>query len=276
MTENIDPNSLELSPEEEVDLQKLRMKAKFGRTFDSSEKLPTAIELQWLKNIEMFEDICDNRKTVTVRDILGDLKIKDPAGIPKAELENCLNDLLEKMSEKGILLDILADPPVIDIYNFIVNELLDFETEDMRGTGFRTHFCFEDFHPNDKYDINHLVEDFISGLSSMQLFEHLMYHLSDQVCDKNGIFVNREVIKERIRPFSEAYEDPEIKEWEIKKLDINDEKTEAELDLYIRYSVKSKDNGSHSIFSGLSNFILIKDDLGYWGIRKFNIPGLSL
>jgi len=276
MTENTNANSLELTPEDEIDLQKLRMKAKFGCTFGSSETLPPEIELQWLKNIEKFEDTCDNRKTVTVREILGDLKIKDPADIPKAELENALNDLLEKMSEKGISLDILADTPAIDIYNFIVNELLVYETEDMRGTGFTTHFCYEEFHPNDKYDINRLVEDFITGLCSMQLYDHLIYNLSDLVCDKNGIFVNREEIKERIRPFSEAYEDPEIKEWEIMKLDINHEKTEAEMDLYISYSIKSKDNGSNSIFSGLSNFILLKDDLRYWGISKFTIPGLSI
>jgi len=51
MDENNEQNNPELSAEEELELQKLRMKAKFGSVFGGSENLSPEMELEWLKHI---------------------------------------------------------------------------------------------------------------------------------------------------------------------------------------------------------------------------------
>ena len=274
MDENNEHNNPELSPEEELELQKLRMKAKFGSTVGGSENLPPEIELEWLKNIEKFEDASGSMKRVPVREILDGMIIKNPEDIPADQLQKELDDLLKKMAEKGIVLDILAKTPPIDIYNFIINELLPQVTDDMSGTGFTTYFIYEEFHPNAAYDINQLTEDFITGLSNIGIYEHIRYYLNNQVYDKNGVLISRDEMVEKIKPFGEAFEKPKIKQWEIKKLLINEDKTEAEFDVSVKYTVKSRDTGKNTVFRGIASFELVKDDMDYWGIRKFCIPGL--
>jgi hypothetical protein len=275
MDENNEHNNPELSPEEELELQKLRMKAKFGSFFGgSSESLPPEAELEWLRHIEKFEDAYSSMKRLTVGEILGDLVIEKPQGIPEDQLEKELYDLLDKMAEKGIALDILCETPADVIFNFIIDELLPYETDDMRGTGFTTHFTYEEFHPNAEYDINHVVEDFITGLCSIEFYDHIKYNLNDQVHDNRGVLISRDEMIEKIRPFGEAFEKPKIKQWEINKLLINEDKTEAEFGVSVKYTVKSRDTGKNTVFSGIASFGVVKDDMDYWGIRKFCIPGL--
>ena len=274
MDENNEQNSPDLSAEEELELQKLRMKAKFGSVFGGSESLSPEMELEWLKQVESFEDAYSSMKRVTVREILGDLIIKNPEEIPEDQLDKELDDLLDKMSEKGVDLDIICETPAIDIYNFIINELLPHETDDLSGTGFTTHFIYEEFHPNAEHDITHLVEDFLRDFCSVDYYDHIIYNLDKQVYDSKGNLIPREEMLERIRPFGESFEKPKIKEWEVKKLLINEDKTEAEFDVFVKYNVKSRDTRAKTIFSGLASFMLIKDDMDYWGIRKFSIPGL--
>jgi hypothetical protein len=277
MDENNEQINPELSAEEEVELQKLRMKAKFGSFFGgSSESLPPEAELAWLKHIESFEDAYSSMKRKTVREILGDLEIKRPEEIPADQLDNELNELLDKMAEKGVALDILCETPAEVILNFIIDELLPYETDDMSGTGFTTHFTYEEFHPNAEYDINHLTDNFVTGLCSIDFYDHIKYHLNEEVDYINDTKISRDETIEKIRPFGEAFEKPKINKWEVKKLLINDEKTEAEFDVFVKYTVKSRDNGTKTVFSGLASFILVKDDMDYWGIRKFSIPGLVL
>jgi hypothetical protein len=275
MDKNNEQNQPSLSPEEELELQKLRMKAKFGSLFGgSSGSLPPEAELEWLKHIEKFEDVYGSEKRITVREILGDLVIEKPQGLAEDQLDKELHDLLDKMAERGIALDILCETPADVIFDFIINELLPYETDDMRGTGFTTHFTYEEFHPNAEYDIDHVVDDFVTGLCSIEFYDHIKYYLNDQVCDHKDVMISREEMMEKIKPFGEAFEKPNIKQWEVKKLEINDEKTEAEFDVDLKYTVKSKDTGKNTVFSGIASFLVVKDDLDYWGIRKFSIPGL--
>jgi hypothetical protein len=277
MDEENEHNNPDLSAEEELELQKLRMKAKFGSFFgESSESLPPEAELEWLKHIESFEDAYSSMKRITVREILGDLEVKKPENMTPDQQDKELYDLLDKMAEKGVALDILCETPADVIFDFIIDELLPYETDDMRGTGFTTHFTYEEFHPNAEYDINHLTDDFVTGLCSIDFYDHIKYHLNDEVDYNNGTRLSRYEMIEKIRPFGEAFEKPEINKWEVKKLLINDEKTEAEFDVFVKYTVKSRDNGTKTVFSGLASFLLVKDDMDYWGIKMFCIPGLTI
>jgi hypothetical protein len=277
MDENNEQNNPELSAEEELELQKLRMKAKFGSFFGgSSESLPPEAELEWLKHIESFEDAYSSMKRITVREILGDLEVKKPENMTPDQQDKELYELLDKMAEKGVALDILCETPADVIFDFIIDELLPYETDDMRGTGFTTHFTYEEFHPNAEYDINHLTEDFVTGLCSIDFYDYIKYKMNHEVDYNNGTIISQDEMIEKIRPFGEAFEKPKINKWEVKKLLINEDKTEAEFDVFVKYTVKSRDTGTKTVFSGLAGFVLVKDDMDYWGIRKFNIPGLVL
>ena len=56
---------------------------------------------------------------------------------------------------------------------------------------------------------------------------------------------------------------------------INDEKTDAVFKAFISYTVSTRESKDIHRFEGNSSFELKRDDLGYWGICKFSIPGLS-
>jgi hypothetical protein len=131
--ENNDKKPDELSIEEQLELQKIRMKAKFGNMMNSSGELGPKAELQWLQQIEKFEDAISGRKMVKVREVLKDIKIKPLNKISKEELEEELNELLNEMELYKVSLSILAETPPENVYKFIVDELLDYEMEDMRG-----------------------------------------------------------------------------------------------------------------------------------------------
>ena len=264
-----------LTIEEQLELQKLRMKAKFGSLCESQNNMNAKAELAWLQHIEKFEDAINGNCKVSVKEVLGELKIKPFAEIPKEKLENELDELLNKMASKGIDLSILAETPASDIYNFITNELLDYEMDDMRGTGYTTHFTYEDFHPNDKYDIERTIENWITGLCSIEFYEHIEIELFDEVETLEGHKLTRKEMMNSIRPFGEYYENIKIKEQAEGYFTINDEKTDAVFKAFISYTVSTRESKDIHRFEGNSSFELKRDDLGYWGICKFSIPGLS-
>lgn len=264
----------ELSIEEQLELQKIRMKAKFGSLFGSSGKLDPKAELEWLQQVENFEDAMNERKMVKVREVLKDIKIKPLNKIPKEEIEKELGKLLDEMEGKKVSLSILAETPPEDVYEFIVDELLDYEMQDMRGTVYTSCFTYEDFHPNDKYDIEQTIDNWITGLCSIEFYTYIKGELYDEVETLAGEKLKKDDVMEKVKPFGKFYENPDIKKLEEENYFINEEKTEASFSAYISYTVENRETGKKVKFEGKAFFELKRNDLGYWGISKFNIPGL--
>jgi hypothetical protein len=81
---------------------------------------------------------------------------------------------------------------------------------------------------------------------------------------------------QKVKPFGEFYEHPVIKKMIEKSYFINEEKTEASFSAFVSYTVENRETNEIVNFEGTAYFDLKRNDLGYWGISKFNIPGISL
>lgn len=276
MNDHHEENDPNLSAEEELELQKLRMKAMFGAEIGGLGKLPPDMELEWLKQIEKFEDLHKNPKMVKIEEVLNDVEIKRPEELSAEETEVELKKIIEIMSERGIQLDYLEGTPATDIYSFIVNEFLPYEMDDMRGIGFTNCFSYEDFHPNVEYDINHTAEDTVRFICHSDYETFLQHNFAEEVINKEGQFISRDDFMIKLRSFMQAYDSIQINEWTVKSTVINDNKNKAELTVSLNFNLISEDKNLNEEFAGDAFFSLIYSEFDYWLIQRSEIPGINI
>lgn len=140
----------------ENELLRIKLKAQYGEAFQMStiQDLPPEIENQFLKNILAYEDHNEETEMTTVYKKIGEPPFASINELDADAVSPALSDITNLMNEKGIFLDI-ADGPYPDetIYQFITEELFahEIEAESVFGPGW--HFIYEEFHPNNKADI---------------------------------------------------------------------------------------------------------------------------
>lgn len=141
------------------------LKDRYGMIFDRvSEDVPPHMEAEFLSYIEEIERQGEHRRTITVREFLGDPDVRPFDEIPSDKLAGELERLMSIMREYGVRLDFIC-PVSNDIaYRFIVDELLDQEMDDIRIEGMTHAFLYEEFHPNHFYDISTIALDVAEGL----------------------------------------------------------------------------------------------------------------
>ena len=138
----------------ENELEKLKMKAELGASFfEGNADLPPEIEAQWLKNVRAYEENYENMKPQKIRDVLGDPTLIPVSEISDENIEAELERMKELMGSKGIILDHDKEVPMKELYRFIVDEMMDHETDMFDMPGWQTHIIYEEFYPNHEKDI---------------------------------------------------------------------------------------------------------------------------
>src|SRR5690606_27607578 len=127
-------------------------------------ELPPDIENAWLNHIYDFEKQFKNAKRVKVFERIGKPVVKPLELLNPSEVSVELERIQNIMAEKGIVLDCICDYDDATIYKFIITELFEEETDDIRIEGMFSHFIYEEFHPNHEYDLERHSEDFFTAL----------------------------------------------------------------------------------------------------------------
>jgi len=259
----------------ENELKRLKLSAEYGAQFHKSEEgnLSPEIENQWLKYIENFEKQYHDCKQVSVFQFLGKPEVLPVSKVPEENIEKELERLENLLHEKGIVLDTLCTVDARELYRFITEELFQHEIDDISIEGMTTNFIYEEFHPNDEYDIERTIDDFFLSLFG-SFFDMMENNLSKQVtCGKTERMISRKKALTYLNNFKMAYEKLEQNILEIENIEIKDRK--ASVSFNISYSAFLEKNKQPLTYEGNTTFMLEKDELDYWVIYKFGFPGLE-
>jgi hypothetical protein len=170
-----------------------------------SEELSPQEESEWLDYITEFERQFENATEVSVRERIGNPKIRPLADIPEAELEIELDQLFELLYANNIVVDFINEVDDREAYRFITEELLDEMMDDIRIPEMYSHFTYEEFHPNDEADTKECAEEFLHAF-----FEHDDEELTlaigeDKLKDGQGHPISPEEFKTLLDGFHGTY-----------------------------------------------------------------------
>jgi hypothetical protein len=192
----------------ENEFLKLKLKAQYGDAFymQSDEALPPEIENQFLKNMMAFEENHQNAEYTTVYEVIGKPHYKPVGELNTAEITKALKELTDAMEQHGINLDICDGPYPDDvIYKFITEELFGHEIEKESAFGNGWNFIYEEFHPNDKAEIEKNTHSFLQHWFTRDFNEYsseLAYHF----ITAEGNQLDRITMLDKIKIFFDAFE----------------------------------------------------------------------
>lgn len=253
-------------------LRKIQLAAKYGAHFSEGEsKPPGKIEEQWLNYIEEFERQFAEEKRTTVRAFVGNPSFKSLSEIPSEQLERELSDVLDFLELHGVSVSFLTEVPDAEAYRFLTEELLNKEMDDIRIEGMMHCFTYEDYHPNDEYDVKFWTHDFLSTLFWLEadLYSHLV--AKENLLDEHGDAMSHEHMLHAINQFRSAFQSFERPVIELTEVRI--EHDDAFAQAHIEWSGKT-DNQSPPLSSkGTATLRLRRCSYGGWDVYQAIVPG---
>jgi hypothetical protein len=267
-----------LNPEDELkdenELLKLKLELEHGMKHNDTSSLSPEVENEWLNYVYAFEQQYKDAKRIKVFDALGRPAYKKADDLKPGEVAKELDRLLSIMGKKGIALDYLDGYDEAVIYQFITDELFNQEVDDISIPGMVNHFIYEEFHPNHAHDMERYVREFAEKLYSKKWNpEYDTLNFSSQV-RFNGNTYDKAGISSIIEAFQEAHLLLQLEKFELEELNFDKDKGYGNLKVRIAWTASSPDGVSHQKGYGLLNFSY-DNELGYWDISEFQMPGLG-
>ena len=262
----------------ENDFLKLKLKAQFGDAFfmESNKDLPPEIENQFLKNMIAFEDAHANAEYTTVYESIGkpDYKAADELNVAQITAE--LQRITAIMDEHHIVLD-FCDGPYADevIYKFITEELFAHEIEKTPVFGMGWNFIYEEFHPNDKADIEKNTHQFLQHWFTRD-FNEYSSELGYEFMLADGRRLKRDELMNKLKPFFEAFTAFKDDGYNIDdiKFELQDEAHGfGHSEGMLKYDAVME-NGEIIHYEGPYKLYMIREDK-WWSIFYFVMPGFE-
>jgi hypothetical protein len=164
------------------------------------------VENQFLKNMMAFEENHQNAEYTTVYETIGKPAYKPVDELKPEEITGALEQVTDAMEQHGINLDICDGPYPDDvIYKFITEELFSHEIEKESAFGNGWNFIYEEFHPNDKAEIEKNTHSFLQHWFTRDFNEYsseLAYHF----ITAEGNQLDRITMLDKIKIFFDAFE----------------------------------------------------------------------
>jgi len=233
-------------------------------------EIPTEIENIFLKNIIEFEKQAKNSKETSVFEMLGKPKLKLAEALTEKQIKTELNKVNLLLEKKFIHLGFLANYSDLIKYKFITEELINHTTHTMNLPGMITHFVYEEFHPNNEFDIKNQLKHFIYGLLRNDLEpSHFKF-----TCTANFLLNNEQIsldeLYERVKLFHLIYNIDEIKDFKKKEIKFNTDQNKAK----VIGQLEIKKEGIKLKTKIPMEFTLIKT-IDWWEISSLNFEMLD-
>ena len=254
---------------QENEITKLKIQAEFGINLDNTGNLNPAVENIWLNQILEHERTMVNNNKITVSDFLESPVFRPIAEIDDDELVGELQKLMELLQEKKMVVDSVCNIEDREMYRFITEELFQVETDSCLPKNMIVCYIYEEFHPNDEYDLKRYAEEFVNSMTNKDINLLHGFLLSDNEDEK----VKQENLLRRLNLFRDAFEKIELEDFEISSVKIDTETAEVlfnySYDVYLNAHTGSNQiNGNGKIF-----FIKTND---FWFIKDVDMKGVSL
>lgn len=275
--ENFDhlENDEKLKAENEFMKMKLMLEKDASFAVNNGTDLPAEIENEFLRNVIEFERQFEKHKTIKVFDKIGrPSHFKPAAEIPDQEIDQAWDELSDYLCENAISLDVCS-PNISkrELYRFTLEELFDYEMDDMNIPGMMNGFIYDEFHPDPVYDNTRAaVNDCIAGILRHDPLEWT-YQFSEEklrLNEHSPISVNE--LKTRVNTFKKAYDNLEIDAIEVDKCIVD-----ADVSIVTgRYNLKVTIDASTELLSGNWTVIFqLWEESNDWSITEIEINGIN-
>ncbi len=213
--------------EEENKFLKMKLMLEKGAVFGKmgdEDVLSPELENEFLNRIIEFETQLENRKQVKIRERLGNPGPFQPAEkLSDEEIEEAWRGFEDLMAENEISLS-ACSPRVTkrQLYQFILNEFLDYEMDDISVPGMMYCFIYDEFHPDPLYECEQVALRCIRQFFSRQ-------PLMDYEFVKEGVEVNgmteltSEEVASKVKKFTDLFDSVEYEELENGEAEISGE-----------------------------------------------------
>lgn len=258
----------------ENDFMKMKLMLEKGAQFGSANnEIEPEIENEFLRNVIEFEKQIEQQRSIRVFEKLGKPDQFIPASeIPDEEIEDAWKKLSAFMYEKGISLGVCS-PNVTsrELYRFTIEELFQYEMDDVNVPGIIHGFIYDEFHPDLIYDNTRIAtEDCIEYILRKTPLEW-MYHFRDENLRLNDKFpLKIEEVKYIINQFKASYSEIDLEE-------VNDTKCVIDgrdCNVTGKYKLTLHSDGESWQISGSWKVDFELNDLDYWyitGVRVENV-----
>lgn len=257
----------------ENELLKLKMKAETGASLQGSENLPPEIENEFMKSVLEFEKTYSQSAQTSVFNILHQPVVRNLRTIKRNELKSELKKLLDLYNANNIAIDCISEVNDRDLYRFLSEELMQHEMDDFALPGWITHFIYEEFHPNDKHDLESLTNDFIkSVLSNDKEFRFYETSVHETMKSKGKKNISSPKAIQLIEAFRNSYD-----HFGTCKISIGEvlfSKKRAAVKAHVTY--KATLDHTELLFQGDAFLKFMNREPGFWVVSQFSIPGFSV
>jgi hypothetical protein len=221
--------------------------------------LSPLIENHFLHHILRVEESMHHSKEVSVYTRLGKPKIIKEQKLEDGDLTNAISKLQELLSDKGIIVDSICEVDDREFYRFLTVDLMKQRVPAVCTPGMMICFTYEEFYPNDEYDIKELVEGFLKALEENSFNEYPV----------PGTYFNIKTFEE-IKLFRNAFCRFEIVQEDLINQDITEK--DAIIKLWI-LAFGTVSPGMEPIkYEGEATFKLHHEF--YWEIKEVEFPGM--
>ncbi len=260
----------------ENEFLKIKLKAQYGDAFfmQTDATLPLEVENQFLKNMIAFEENSLTAEYVTIYEKIGRPALKKLSEMEAEEISQKIEELVLIMEEHGIILDINDGPyPDVLMYTFITEELFDQEVEKEPLFEGACHFCYEEFYPNDKSEIERNTHAFLKNWFTRD-FNEYSNELAYEFVTADGKQLDRKAFFEKLNMFFESFvafknDGYNIDEIKFELYDKDNGMGHAEG--MLKYdAVIENDEVIH--YEGPYKLYMQREDK-YWSIMYFVLPG---
>jgi hypothetical protein len=261
----------------ENEFLKMKMMLEQGAFFggmDNQMALPPQIENQFLRNIMAFETQMANPTYIKVFDKIGQpTHFKPVADILAWEIEKEWETLLEYLDGYGIHLS-ACSPNITteELYRFTIEELFNYEVEDINIPGYTTEFIYDEFHPDPVYENTRLaVQDCISLLLEKSPIKWTYYFQENQLRLNQHYPLTIEELKKLVSLYKEAYDTIDINDLSAQNCEIID----SHCVVTGNYSMEVANGLEKQAFSGNWKVSFEKEEEpGDWLIVAIDIEGI--
>ncbi len=271
----------DLNKKIDLGLKKKKLQEKFGMEFSgANENISAEMETEWLNYIEKFEEQWEKHETISVWERIGKPNCRPIGELSEKEMATELEGLLELMELNGVSLSTICEVEDKELYRFIIEELFQYEMDDMRVAGMQTCFTYEEFHPNAKLDIEQAYEYLLTSTLRKRMNVSgtgydLLYIDTNNFMDLNNNRIDKGTIEKQITDFLNSFDYFKLVSNEIADININEQETDAELIFSIHYEGCFNNNPESIKYKGDGTLNLKPSEYGGWDIYNINMPGLK-
>ena len=262
----------------ENDFLKMKLMLEQGAQFggiESAGECPAEIENQFLRNIIEFEKQFAVQKKIKVFERIGKpVHFRPVNDIAADEIDDAWKELAEYLCRFSIDLTVCSpNISVKELYRFTVEELFQYEMDDMNIPGMMHCFTYDEFHPDHEYENTRVALDkCMRQIFSKKKFEEMCHFKSTDLRLNDRFPLTEDEFKILVNRFHEAYEDIELDDISDYYFCIDDKSCKVKGS----YSMIGKLSADETILKG--NWLVEfkpDEECYYWYITNVQIEGIE-